>query len=102
MLEWGEKDVLLIQQYHRSGQAIPDRLINSPELQVGLEIYLTAFFELDSERQAGFAVGPIPWSRIREYALAYKFNEESTEDLFYYMKALDNSHMKRLAEKGKT
>lgn len=98
----GDVEQTIARQAIRAGQPIPERIANSPELYVGLELFLNAFFDLDSERQTGYVIGPIPWSKIREYAVAYEFDEDLAEDLFYYVKALDNSHMKRLENKHKT
>ncbi|WZB35695.1 tail chaperonin [Enterobacteria phage FtMidnight] len=85
----------------RAGQALPDRIANAPELQIGLQLYLQAFFDLDSERSHSMGVTPIPWSSIATYARAFEFDEEQTEDLFYFIRKLDQEHTKKLAEKQK-
>lgn len=85
----------------RAGQPMPERIANAPELQLGLQLYLEAFFDLDSERTHGKSLAPIPWSRIKGYAEAYEFDTEQTEDLIYFVKKLDNEHLKRLASKRK-
>lgn len=85
----------------RHGQPVPDRIMNAPELTPGLELYLSAFFDLDSERSHGNGPMPIPWSSIKSYAAAFDFDEEQTEDLFYFTKALDDLQMKRVSEKMK-
>lgn len=97
----GPHEQTIAKQAVRAGQAIPARIANAPELHVGLELFINAFFDLDTERQAGFSIGPIPWSKIKEYAVAYGFDEDLTEDLFYFVKALDNAHMKRLEADAK-
>lgn len=35
--------------------------------------FIGAFFELSTDRQSGFGVGPIPWSAIKSYAEHYDF-----------------------------
>lgn len=97
----GPHEQTIAKQAVRAGQPIPARIANAPELHIGLELFINAFFDLDSERQAGFSVGPIPWSKTREYGEAYKFDEDLIEDLMYFVKALDNAHMKRLERKNK-
>lgn len=97
----GPHEQTISKQAIRAGQPIPARIANAPELHIGLELFLNAFFDLDTERQAGFSVGPIPWSKIKEYAVAFEFDEDITEDLFYFVKQLDNAHMKRLESKAK-
>lgn len=97
----GPHEQTIVKQAIRAGQPIPTRIANAPELHVGLELFLNAFFDLDTERQAGFSIGPIPWSKIKEYAVAYGFDNDLTEELFYFVKALDNAHMKRIERDNK-
>lgn len=40
----------------------------APRLAAGAQIYIDAFWELSTERDFGYAMGPIPWSKIMEYA----------------------------------
>lgn len=101
LLEMGPHEQTIAKQAIRAGQPIPARIANAPELHVGLELFLNAFFDLDTERQAGFSIGPIPWSKIREYAAAYRFDEDLTEDLFYFIKQLDNANMARIEREQK-
>lgn len=89
----------IARQAIRAGQPIPDRIANAPNLIVGLQIYLTAFLDLDSERSHAMALAPIPWTSIRQYADAYSLDEEQTEDLIFLIKRLDNAHLARLAKK---
>lgn len=97
----GPHEQTISKQAIRAGQPIPPRIANAPELHIGLELFLNAFFDLDGERQAGFSIGPIPWSKIKEYCTAYGFDEDLSEDLMYFVKALDNAHMKRLEADSK-
>lgn len=97
----GEHEQTIAKQAIRAGQPIPTRIANAPELHIGLELFINAFFDLDTERQAGLSIGPIPWSKIREYATAFEFDQELTDDLFYFVKQLDNANMKRLEREHK-
>lgn len=83
----------------RSGQPMPERIANAPELQIGLQLYLQAFFDLDSERSHEFAPKAIPRSKITEYARELELNEEQTEDLLFFVKRMDGAHLKRLEAK---
>lgn len=84
------------------GQPLPDRIANAPELFEGLQLYLQAFFDLDSERSHGMGIMMIPWQSIRHYALAYEFSDDQSEDLMYFIRKMDVAHTKRLKEKSKT
>jgi len=87
----------IIKQSLRSGQPIPERIANAPELQLGLVFYLQAFFDLDSERSVGgYGLGRIPWLAIKQYAEFYVLDEDQIECLIYYIRAMDTAHLKRL------
>src|SRR5688572_16692728 len=97
----GKAEQSIARQAMRRGAPIPDRIANAPELQVGLQLYLQAFFDLDSERTHGNGLAPIPWTAIKEYATAFELDEEQTDDLFYFVKRMDSEHLKRLEAKSK-
>jgi len=85
----------------REGKEAPEAFVNAPELRPGLQLYLEAFFELDSERTHNDTLNPIPSSKIREYARDYEFDEEQSEDLLYFIRILDGEHLKRLGKRLK-
>lgn len=102
MLELGPIEQNIAKQAMRAGQPLPDRIANAPELIDGLQIYLSAFFELDSDRTHVFSPTSIPWSSIHNYAAAFEFDEEQTQDLFYFIKKMDSMHLTRVAAKMKS
>ena len=83
----------------RSGNPLPERIANAPELIVGLQLYLNAFFDLDCERSHAMAPTAIPWSSVSDYARAYEFSDEQTEDLHFFIRRMDMMHLKRLSKK---
>ena len=80
------------------GQPLPERIENAPELILGSELYLHAFFDLDSERSHGMGLTRIPWSSVKDYAVAFDFDERQTEDLHYYIRKMDAANLQRLSE----
>lgn len=102
MLDLGPIEQTIAKQAMRAGAPLPDRIANAPELIPGLELYLNAFFDLDSDRTHVFAPTAIPWTSIHNYAVAFELDEQQTEDLFLFVKAMDSKHLKRVAEKMKT
>ncbi|UOF80400.1 hypothetical protein [Caudoviricetes sp.] len=46
----------------------PEWLARKPELLPGVSLYLLAYSRLSTERPYGQIPGPIPWSKIVEYA----------------------------------
>ncbi len=101
MLDLGPSEQSIAKQAVRMNQPLPDRIANAPELEIGLGLYLQGFFDLDSERNHSMGVMAIPWTSINEYARAFEFDEEQTEDLFYFIKRMDSEHLKRLSAKQK-
>lgn len=97
----GKHERQIARQAMQAGEAIPDGILNAPELILGLEMYLQAFFDLDSTRSAGEQLAPISWLSIKEYARTFDFDEEQTESLFVHVRAMDVSHLDRVAAKIK-
>jgi hypothetical protein len=89
----------IAKQAVQSGAPIPERIANAPELINGLQIYLQAFFDLDSERNHGFSLSAIPWQSIKEYAETYEFDAEQKEDLLFFIRRMDQAHLDRLDKK---
>lgn len=101
LLEMGPIEQSIAKQAIRAGQPLPDRIANAPELRPHLQLYLSAFFDLDAERTHAFSPSAIPWSSMAEYAKAFEFDEELTDELFYFIRRMDSEHLKQLASKSK-
>lgn len=98
-MELGAIEQDIIRQCRQSKQPLPDRIANAPVLRQGLEFYLQAFFDLDSERNQGMGQGRIPWFSIQRYASFYALNEDERDRLNYYIRALDAALAKHYKEK---
>lgn len=79
---------------------IPAKIANAPELLPGLEIYMAAFHDLESERIQGIDLGPIPRSAIVSYARELDMGEEDFEDLYHHVRSLDIFFLKWQAKKA--
>lgn len=90
----------IAKQAVRAGEPLPDRIANAPELKQGLRLYLDAFFDLDTERSPTMGLTSIPWSKIKTYGEFWKFDREQMEDLFYFIRRMDDAHLARLKEKN--
>lgn len=101
LLELGPIEQNIAKQAMRAGQPMPDRIANAPELKTGLQLYMQAFFDLDCERSHALAPTAIPWSSVQDYARAFEFDEEQTEDLHYFVRRMDTEHLKKLSAKIK-
>lgn len=89
----------IIRQLIKDGKPLPEWYTNAPTLPSSLNLYLQAFFDLDSERSYGFGPGPIPWGAIAGYASIYKFDEEQSANLVYYIKRMDAAFLKYQRDK---
>lgn len=102
-LKHGSFDNAVLQQALKNGEELPDFIRNKPELlDEGLRFYLQAFFVLESERQVGFGIAPIPITKIIEYAkfLTYQTHEEMY-DFVSIMRSLDMVVVKHYNNKAK-
>lgn len=96
LITHGPNEEKIAKQAIRNRQPLPDFIVNAPILLPGLEIYLTAFLELNTERPGGMGINPIPVSRMRELGKWYEFSKDEIDDLVYLMKRLDKDHMERV------
>lgn len=101
LLEMAPTEQHIAKQAYSAGLPMPDRIANAPQLELGLGLYLQAFFDLDTDRSHGMGLTRIPWTSIKGYALAFNFNSRQTEDLFYYIRKLDEANLQYLDEKMK-
>jgi len=67
---------------------------------MGLELYQTAFADLNGCRPSGWAMTPIPWTAIKDYADAFELELEQREDLFYYIRQLDSAYIEFVNKKN--
>lgn len=89
----GKLEQNIAKQAVQAGKEIPDRIKNAPSLEIGLDLYLSAFFDLESDRQIGFGIGPISWSVVNEYTKANQFDDEQRQKLQRYVKAMDSVYL---------
>lgn len=85
----------------RLRRPIPKKMQDAPELMLGLELYFSAFLDLNTERDIGMGEGPIPWGSINRWAGAMELSEEQTMDLHHHVVHLDTAYRKYHTKKGK-
>jgi hypothetical protein len=88
-------------QAERSGQPIPDRILNAPQLSVCLEFFFDSFWKLSSCRPSGMGPGPIPVTAILEYGRFHNCDNELMNDLIEYVMMLDQLYLTRENKKAK-
>ncbi len=91
---------MILEQCYRQGLPIPDRIRKAPNLELGLELYYGAFFDLTTCRGALHNTeGPIPWDKVRLWANEAELDDEQTEDLHHCISMMDDSYLKYKAKK---
>lgn len=90
-LTLGPSEKQLAQQAYRSGEPIPDRILNAPQLLSGLGMYYDAFFDLDTTRSHNFGFERISWQSVKDYAEAYEYNEHQLAFVLYVIPRMDNA-----------
>ena len=74
----------------QQGMALPDAILNAPELFLGLQLFFETFLALNEERPMGMGgQGPIAWSAVLRYCQANEIEGEQAEDLFYHIRHMD-------------
>lgn len=77
-----------MQQQFRLTGTIPDIEL-APELMIGLEMFLSMFYDLESCRSFNFGIGPITWLTINVYCESNNFDEIQKEKAHIFIPALD-------------
>lgn len=98
-LEQGPVEERILRQCQREHLPLPERIKNAPQLELGLELYYTAFLDLMTSR-GGMGDGAISWQVAQEYGLVNSFDEEQIEDLHYHITRMDDAYMKWNKAKG--
>ncbi len=81
----------------RFKQPLPDAIQNAPTLQLGLLVYMRAFWQLNTCRTQ--AESPIPWDKIEYYGERKGFTGSHLEDLHYIIGMMDEAYLDHVAEK---
>lgn len=90
----------ILKQASVTKEKIPERIANAPEITLGLELYMNAFYALTSCRGSLYASeGPIPWLAMRDYCEDFDIRGEDRRIFIYLMTALDQTYLKYKAKK---
>lgn len=85
---------------YREGDQIPERVLNAPELTMGLELFYNGFHTLQSTRGALYASeGPIPWLAMKEYCDEYEIYSDQRLDFYELVSHMDAAYLEFKAKK---
>jgi hypothetical protein len=94
-LEIGAVEQKIIEDCARNKRPLPPKILNKPELVVGLELYLEAYMDLQGDR-GGMGDGRIPWTAVQKYADVHGYEGELLEALHYHIRALDDAWLRHV------
>ena len=60
---------------------------------MGLEFYFFAFKHLNTCRNNGLALGPIPWTAMNDYCISNRILGTSRDDLFIIIEEVDAEYI---------
>jgi len=66
-----------------------------------MAFFISAFYELSTERPASFGPGPIPWSKIIDFGRHYGYSGVNLEVFKDVIRKMDAHYLKQAAEKTK-
>jgi len=75
------------------GQPAPSWYEEEPDIPPRVDFFLRAFWELSTERQIGFSVGPIPMSKIEEKGSRHGFDEVTKRIFRRVIRELDTAYL---------
>lgn len=75
------------------GMPLPKSIENAPELWPGLDLYLQAWYELDTTRGIGMGVGPIPWNAVDGYCTSLDLSQEQRDKMHRFIRAMDRVYL---------
>jgi hypothetical protein len=64
-------------------------------------LFYLAFFDLTTERSMGFGEGPIPWSKIEDYARIKNITGDQKSDLHQFIREMDMVYLKHRNKESK-
>ena len=87
-LEQGPTEKTIIEQCVRRNRPLPKAIQDKPQLMPGLELFFTAFVDLNTCR-GGMGDGPIPWIVIQEYCDYIEVHGEQRMRMHACVRAMD-------------
>lgn len=77
---------------------MPRWYLDEPILPPVLFFYINAFWDLSTERQVGFSIGPIPESKILEYGSRAGLNSRMLGVFKRAIRRMDSRYQKHLSD----
>jgi len=82
------------------GREPPDWYLDQPELLRGDELFMRAYWVLDSERPSGFGLCRIPWSKTIAYGERIGLERDVCDMLWTVVSAMDFGYLGFMSKKS--
>ena len=89
---------LIVKQSERYGMPLPQKIVDAPELSLGLDFFYTSFVHLLTCRNMS---GIIPFTDIESYAVANQITGDQKDLLHFHVRKLDNAYSDYQNKKNK-
>lgn len=98
-----EEDGWIEEVYKAKGKELPKWLRDKPKEYPWTGEILNDFSRLSTTRNVGMGFGPIPFDRIRSYAVEIKkiIHEDDISEFYYYINSLDKVFIDHMRKKMK-
>lgn len=87
-----------MRQADHRGAALPDFILNAPEIPDCDRLYFDAFVQLDTCRPSGFGPGSIPWDKVLQYGHYLELSGDALIDFVDIIMLTDGLYMRKVAE----
>ena len=75
------------------GRALPGWFLEEPLVLPGDDFYLQAFRDLNTCRDVGWNIGPIPWRDVVAYSSVQGLDAESTRLFIEVIRTMDQGYL---------
>jgi len=94
-LQFGPIEKREVRQSLQTRHVLPDAIRNAPELNKGLQIFLQAFFDLDTERPVSLEIGRIPYFKVKKYGKSLGYKKQDLRYFIDVINRLDLAYVKK-------
>jgi len=91
----GISEKTILEQARQQRGPIPQRILDAPELELGLEWAYQSYAKLTTCRSMGMECpGPIPWTAINDFCIREGISGDEQDELEYLIGKMDEAYLK--------
>ena len=97
-MDWQDKGFSVGSAFAK-GRKLPSWLDKEIHMSTAEMFYLKAFWDLNTCRNVGMGIGPIPWTAIKQYSDSKQLDLENEDCFIYVMRQMDDAYVARASKK---